>query len=143
MKCKRVGCNNPVTGKSQYCSESCKTVHNRNKRAGTIQPEQMSYVPVDGKCYHRQAVACREFGTRPAPVDPTDQPIPKNRGRYKRAASTVYQFDCCGKHFECKFPFKDRYGKPHLAVYETVADVRQAAGTAPVHEPAGVGASQA
>ena len=39
MKCKQ--CETAeVTGKSQYCSESCKTVYNRNKRqaeqAGTV-----------------------------------------------------------------------------------------------------------
>ena len=141
MKCKGEGCNEPVTGKSQYCSGACRT---RASRASvTLVTPEPPNVTVDGKCYNRPAVACREFGTRPEPLDPTDQPIPMNRGRYKQADGTVYQFDCQGKHFECKFPFKDRYGKPHLAVYETVADVRQAASPAPVHEPAGQGASQA
>lgn len=36
MKCKQ--CDREVSGKSQYCSESCKTVYNRNKRNG--KPEQ-------------------------------------------------------------------------------------------------------
>lgn len=40
MKCKQ--CCLPVSGKSQYCSESCKTVYNRNKRAGTSGPEQVA-----------------------------------------------------------------------------------------------------
>ncbi len=83
-------------------------------------------VTVDGKCYNRPAVECSEFGTRPAPLDCTDQPILRNRGRYIRKDGTAYQFDSRGKSFECKFAFTERGGKCHLAVYETAADVRQA-----------------
>ena len=39
MKCKRDGCSNEAQGRSQYCSESCKTVHNRNKRQAGPEPE--------------------------------------------------------------------------------------------------------
>ena len=42
-ECKRDGCSNDKQGKSSYCSESCKTLYNRNKRntgTGTSQPEQ-------------------------------------------------------------------------------------------------------
>jgi hypothetical protein len=39
-ECKRDGCGNEQQGKSSYCSESCKTLYNRNKRTGTSQPEQ-------------------------------------------------------------------------------------------------------
>jgi len=88
---------------------------------------ETGYVTVDGKCYMRPAVECSEFGTRPAPLDPTDTPFPLNRGRYTRADGSVYMFDAGGQVFECKHPFKDKEGKPHLAVYETVADA-QAAG---------------
>lgn len=40
MKCKN--CPNETTGRSLYCSESCKTVYNRNKRNTKPEPEQQS-----------------------------------------------------------------------------------------------------
>lgn len=53
MKCKQ--CGKEVAGRSQYCSESCKTVYNRNKRkakpeqtvTGTV-PEQETGTGLDG-----------------------------------------------------------------------------------------------
>ncbi len=90
----------------------------------------LAYVTIDDEqVYGRQAVHYRystDFDTRPEPLDPTDQPVPHNRGGYRRADGTVYQFDVRGHSFECKHQYKDRYGKSHLAVYETVASVRAA-----------------
>ena len=126
MNCKREGCDNPVSGKKQYCSGACRTKASRTSVTDVaLKPQN---VTVDGMCYNRPAVACPEFDTRPAPLDPTDQPIPQNRGRYKRVDGTVYQFDCRGHSFECKHPYDDEQGKSHLAVYETVDDVRRAGG---------------
>ncbi len=133
MKCKREGCGRPVTGKAQYCSGACRTKVSRAKNPQTpvtVPTVISASVTVGGKCYNRLAIRCPEFGTRPCPVAATDKPVPKNRGRYKRLDGTVYQFDAGGQVFECKHPFKDKQGKEHLAVYETVADARKAAGGA-------------
>ena len=35
MKCKN--CDNEATGRSKYCSDSCKTVYNRNKKSVTTE----------------------------------------------------------------------------------------------------------
>ena len=132
-ECKREGCNRPVTGKALYCS--CTRRNKASRSRASVSPSVSlpsvslaEYVTVEGKCYGRPAVECPEFGTRPEPLDHTDQPFPKNRGRYTRTDGSVYMFDAGGQVFECKHPFKDKYGKPHLAVYETAADVREAAG---------------
>ncbi len=55
MKCKQCGIQEAV-GWSQYCSESCKTVYNRNKR--NKKPEQTR--PLDGVVYDDlyRAVCC-------------------------------------------------------------------------------------
>jgi hypothetical protein len=125
MKCKWKDCENEVSGKALYCSGACRVKQSRSVTKPVV---TCPLVTVDGKCYNRQAVACFEFGSRPEPLAPTDQPVPKNRGRYKRADGTVYQFDATGHSFECKHPFKDKESVEHLAVYETVADVRAAGG---------------
>ena len=55
------------------------------------------------KVYGRQAVSYpmpEPWNTRPEPLNPDDQPVAGNRGRYKRTDGTVYQFDACGKPFE-------------------------------------------
>ncbi len=137
MKCKWKDCDNEAKGKGFYCSGACRTNASRASRA-TVSPAPVpsvsrdtvgvDYVTVDGRCYNRQAVECREFGTRPEPLDATDQPVPNNRGRYRCVDGTVYQFDSQGRSLECKHPFYDRVGVKHLAVHETVADVRAAAG---------------
>ena len=78
-----------------------------------------------GKCYSRPAVACEEFGTRPMPLAIHDKPVPHNRGRYTHPTGSVYQFDCMGTAFECKYPFVDKYGDKLMAVYETASDVQE------------------
>ncbi len=50
-----------------------------------------------GKVYNRPAISCSEFNTRPAPLQVTDTPVPRNRGRYTREDGSVYQFDCTGR----------------------------------------------
>lgn len=52
--------------------------------------------------YKRQAVSYDgdDFETRPEPLDPTDQPLSRNRGRYTRQDGSQYQFDCQGSVFE-------------------------------------------
>ncbi len=143
MKCKWKNCDNDVTGKALYCSGACRVKQSRASTSVTPEPAasvtdvtvKPQSVTVEGSVtmprmierrYNRQAVACDEFNSRPTPLDPTDRPIPHNRGRYVRRDGTVYQFDARGQSFDCKHPFTDRYGKSHLAVYETVADVREA-----------------
>lgn len=127
--CKREGCEKSVQGKAKYCSGACRVAQSR----ASVTPQRPQVLPdvtVEGKCYNRPAVKCSEFGTRPAPLDSTDIPFPLNRGRYTRQDGTVYMFDAGGQVFECVHPFTDKAGKPHLAVYETAEDVRQAVGGA-------------
>lgn len=40
MKCKHEPCNNEVTGKGSYCSPTCKTLYNRNKKRNTVTPKK-------------------------------------------------------------------------------------------------------
>ncbi len=35
MKCKRDGCSNEAVGRGKYCSGTCKTLYNRNKKRNT------------------------------------------------------------------------------------------------------------
>jgi len=135
MECKWTECTNQARAKSPFCSDTCSKRFRRanpDTQPGQIQPGQTDYVRLDGKTvYGRQAVHYDhypEFDTRPEPRDSTDEPVANNRGRYKRTDGSVYQFDVRGLGFECKHPFTDRQGKPHLAVYEPVAAVQVAAG---------------
>ena len=83
----------------------------------------------DTKVYCRQAVTyniAEPWDTRPQPLNVDDVPVLNNRGRYARTDGTVYQFDAGGRVFECVHAYRDHKGKPHLAVYETAEDVRQA-----------------
>ncbi|KKK53995.1 hypothetical protein LCGC14_3089200 [marine sediment metagenome] len=125
MEC--INCGKENEGRSQYCDNTCKTQYHRNHgrthiepvrtvSEGTVSVDEYETVS-DAKCYGRQAVKCAEFGTRPEPLDHTDQPVPLNRGRYQRTDGTVYMFDAIGQSFECV----------NGNVYQTVEDVRQAA----------------
>jgi hypothetical protein len=94
-------------------------------------PEQPYYLfagVVEGeKVYGRPAVRydiAEPWITRPEPLNVSDEPVLNNRGLYKRADGTVYQFDACNTAYECSHPFTDKDGKEHLAVYETADDVK-------------------
>ncbi|MCK5605575.1 hypothetical protein KAR91_27020 [Candidatus Pacearchaeota archaeon] len=118
MKC--LNCDNEATGRSKYCTDTCKTLYNRNKGV-TETVTNVTVTPgfetvTDVKCYGRQAVVCSEFKTRPEPLDPTDLPVPLSRGRYVTVDDDVYQFDAVGKPFKCK----------QGLVYATLQDVAEA-----------------
>jgi len=84
-------------GKGSYCSASCKTLYNRNKKA-PVTAAVTPAVTINGKTiYNRPAVKCSKYNTRPMPLDPTDQPHPGGRGKYTRQDGTTYQFDSSGK----------------------------------------------
>ncbi len=133
MKCLYEPCNNEAKGSSAYCSNSCRAKQSKRNHAGATgqaqpttskaqpkaQPQQAQPYEVvgDGRCYGRQEVKCLEFKTRPEPLNYSDQPIPLNRGRYKRIDGTIYQFDAIGHAFECT----------DGNVYQTMAEVKQAA----------------
>jgi hypothetical protein len=60
-KCKRIGCNEAVSGKSLYCSGACKTAHNRHSN----KPEPTQIEPTHV-----------EIATdTPQPTQPTQAPI--------------------------------------------------------------------
>ena len=98
MKCKQ--CGNEVISKGQYCSDSCRTIYNRNKRkAGTTTNATGTpavTLPDKPPVYGRPAVKCSKYGTRPQPISPDDQPHKGGRGKYTRQDGTVYQFDSSG-----------------------------------------------
>ncbi len=137
MKCKWKECENDARSKSPFCSGTCKKRDQRasgtdvSVKVGQDEVGQIHFVPVDGKVYGRQAVSYEtdQFETRPEPLNPDDQPVPRNRGRYTRADGTVYQFDACGKAFECVHKYKhQRYSNEplnHLAIYRTADEVRE------------------
>lgn len=98
MKCKHEPCNNDAMGKGSYCSNTCKTLYNRNKKA----PVTVAVTPAvtlsnKPDVYGRPAIKCSKYTTRPMPLDPTDQPHPGGRGKYTRQDGTTYQFDSSGK----------------------------------------------
>ena len=45
MKCKRDGCDNEAIGRGVYCSGTCKTVYNRNKKRNTVTKEVLRLDP--------------------------------------------------------------------------------------------------
>lgn len=110
MKCKQ--CDNETAGRSLYCSESCKTVYNRNKRkpeqAGTApEPVTGTHPPsfellIDETVYGRRAVRYSndKFDTRPEPQDHDDIPDPRNRCIYQRQDGTRYLLDATGNQHE-------------------------------------------
>lgn len=126
MKCKNETCNNETKGKSKYCSDTCKTVYNRNKSQAatvtnaTVTPAvtDRAYAYVDGgKVSNRQAVSFNNdsFETRPEPESIDDQPNTTNRHRYTRQDGSEYTFDACGKVFEVT------NGK----VYQSIEEVKE------------------
>ncbi len=127
-QCKREGCDKPSKGKGVYCSGACRTKVSRASRASvsreslpsvtrdTVGPE---YVTVEGKCYNRPAVACIEFGVRPAPLDLADVPKAGNRGKFVRPDGSEYQFDSQGNSFECPHEAFDARGRRRTEVYTT------------------------
>ena len=107
MLCKH--CNKLITGNSQYCSASCKTLYNRNKSRNTAavtipavtsrNTSDLAPVTVpDVTAYNRQAVSWPgdRYESRPAPLSDTDKPHPGGRGKYTRLDGISYQFDCNG-----------------------------------------------
>jgi len=132
MQCKYEKCDNEAQGNSEYCSKSCRAQHSRRNKSSATSEAQHSFVIADGKVYYRQAVrfdVTEAWETRPLPLNDTDQPVLNNRGRYKRADSTVYQFDACGKSFECTHKYEhqryDHEPKHHMGIYKTAGEVRQ------------------
>ncbi len=125
MKCKNESCTNEAKGKGSYCSDTCKTLYNRNKNrnnvtvtpAVTVYPGNEFVTVTDETVYGRPAVhwSRDEYDTRPEPLDPYDQPVTGSRGRYKRQDGTVYQFDSSGHSFEVT------NGK----VYQSIEQVRE------------------
>lgn len=72
---------------------------------GNVIPEpQADVIPYNilpyEKVYGRQAVIYpglkEAWATRPIPDDPTDKPIPNNRGMYRKADGGSYLVDACG-----------------------------------------------
>jgi hypothetical protein len=59
------------------------------------------------------------------PLNPDDVPVLNNRGRYKRADGSTYQFDGGGQVFGAVHKYKDNEGKPHLAIYKDADEVRE------------------
>lgn len=109
MKCKNE-CGNEARGNGSYCSGTCKTIYNRNKRRSnlavtptvTVYPGNEFVTVADETVYGRPAVHWNrdEFNTRPEPLDSQDKPHAGGRGKYTRADESVYQFDVLGKPFE-------------------------------------------
>jgi hypothetical protein len=113
MKCKNETCSNEAAGSSAYCSESCRTIYNRNKRnttggtiatgtAGTATTGTLGFCKLPGTVYNRPAVSyvVDQHDSRPMPLNPDDHPHPGGRGKYTRQDGSVYQFDCNGASFE-------------------------------------------
>ncbi len=117
MKCKN--CSKeyaPKRSTSLYCTDQCRLAFHRrevsvSKGEDKVSVSLFSYVH-DQVVYGRPAVGYEgdKFRTRPEPLDVTDTPCPRNRGRYTRQ----YQFDCLGHDF----PLTDGL------LYQTIEEVR-------------------
>lgn len=79
--CKNETCSNEPKGSSAYCSNTCKTIYNRNKSrnstAVTPVTVAVTFTTVTG-----------------------DIPVPGNRDRFTRPDGSQYQLDCLGKSFD-------------------------------------------
>jgi hypothetical protein len=111
-----------IRSSSRYCGDKCKLAYHRRKVSVTngddkVSVSLFSYIQ-EQTVYHRPAVSYEtdKFLTRPEPLDVTDTPCPRNRGRYTRLDGTQYQLDCVGQVFELT----------NGLVYQTIEDVMDA-----------------
>ncbi len=82
MECKQ--CGKPVAGRSQYCSESCKTVYNRNKRKPEQVPEHLQPIAVgSGVCV---TVGLDDYLSRPEAYVTRREPDKLNWGSWMNMA---------------------------------------------------------
>ncbi len=116
MQCMKTGCSNPLKGRqATFCSDKCRMAQTRtepksNTKVTKVEHKVPAYELVpDEKVYSRPAVRYKDpkdlrevWDTRPEPLSPDDIPKPLNRGKYIRPDGSEYQFDACGKVFECE-----------------------------------------
>lgn len=138
-KCKICG---KDSGRGKTCGSTCRSKLARSVASASVATENATVEQsvagydtgsvtqgqvvdiVEGQTvYGRQAVrwpVAEAWSLRPEPLSFNDQPKPGSRGKYIRPDGSEYQFDACGKVFECTLVDGESL------VYPTIADLRQA-----------------